>query len=348
MRAIRLQRFNSEPELVEVDTPTVGPGEVLLRVDAAGLCHSDLHLMDWPEHIVPYELPFTLGHETAGTVSALGPGASGITEGDRVVVYARWGCGTCPGCVQGMENRCERSARELGGHGAGVGRDGGLAEYMLVPSARYLVPIGDLDPAFAAPLTDAALTPYHAIRQCADRLSPGATAVVIGVGGIGHMAVQLLRALSSVRIVAVDVRDDALELARRAGADLIVSGIGLSSDRLREEIGARGAAVVLDCVASDGTLALAAGTVSVAGSISYLGRAGGSLAVNPSLLPFECSVSLPSWGTLPELADVVALARSGAIHAEIERLTLDQTVDAYRRLKRGEIRGRAVVCPRPA
>lgn len=345
MRAIRLQRCNSEPELVEIDRPTAGPGEVLLRVDAAGLCHSDLHLMEWPEQVVPYELPFTLGHETAGTVAALGTGARGVAEGDRVVVYARWGCATCWQCLQGMENRCERSALELGGHGGGVGRDGGLAEYMLVPSVRYLVGIEDLDPACAAPLTDAALTPYHAIKRCADQLVPGVTAVVIGVGGIGHMAVQLLRGLTSVRIVAVDVRDAALELARGAGADVAVSSVDLGPAQLRDEVGARGAAVVLDCVASDATLALAAAAVSIGGSISYLGRAGGSLAVNPTLLPFECSVSLPSWGTLPELSEVVALARSGAIHVEVERLTLEQTVDAYRRLKRGEIRGRAVVCP---
>jgi propanol-preferring alcohol dehydrogenase len=348
MKAIRLQRWNGEPELVEVDTPAPGPGEVLLRVEAAGLCHSDLHLMQWPQEIVPYVLPFTLGHETAGTVSALGPGVSGVAEGDRVVVYARWGCGTCWQCLQGMENRCERTARELGGHGGGVGRDGGLAEYMLVPSVRYLLGIGDLDPACAAPLTDAALTPYHAIKSCSARLIPGATAVVIGVGGIGHMAVQLLRALTSVRIVAVDVRNDALELARGAGADLAVSGVGLTPAQLRDEIGVCGAAAVLDCVASDATLAMAAAAVSIGGSISYLGRAGGSLAVNPTALPFECSVSLPSWGTLPELAEVVALAQSGAIHAEIERLTLEQTVDACRRLRRGEIRGRAVVCPGPA
>ena len=258
MRAVRLHSWNSQPELVEIATPTPGAGDVLLRVDAAGLCHSDLHLMEWPEGTVPYRLPFTLGHETAGTVVALGPGTSGIAVGDRVVVHARWGCGRCWPCLGGMENRCERSAGELGGHGGGVGYDGGLADYMLVPAVRYLVDIGDLDAAFAAPLTDAALTPYHAIKRCAHQLMPGTTAVVIGVGGIGHMAIQLLAALSSVRIVAVDVRDDALALARTAGADLAVAAADLTPEQLRAEVGNRGAGVVLDCVASDSTLALAA------------------------------------------------------------------------------------------
>lgn len=345
MRAIRLFSPNSEPALVEIPTPAPGPGEVLLRVDAAGLCHSDLHLMEWPEQVVPYELPFTLGHETAGTVAALGPGAHGVSEGDRVVAHARWGCGRCWACLQGMENRCEQSVGVLGADGAGVGRDGGLAEYMLVPSARYLVGIGELDPALAAPLSDAALTPYHAIKRVAPQLRPGATAVVIGVGGIGHMAVQLLRALTATRVVAVDLRDDALRLARAAGAETAVPALDLSPEQLRSEVGRSGASVVLDCVASDATLGLAAGIVAVGGAIAYIGRAGGSLAVSPARLPFECSVMLPSWGSLPELTEVVTLAQSGAIHVEVERIGLEQTVEAYRRLKRGEIRGRAVAVP---
>jgi len=318
---------------------------VLLRIDAAGLCHTDLHLMEWPEHVAPYKFPFTLGHESAGTVVALGPGTHGVAEGDRVLAHARWGCGRCWACLQGMENGCEHPIGEHGAHGAGVGRDGGLAEYMLVPSARYLVGIGELDAAVAAPLSDAALTPYHAIKRAAPQLRPGATVVVIGVGGIGHMAVQLLRALTTTRVVAVDVRDDALQLALAAGADAALPAVNLSPQQLRSEIGRSGASVVLDCVASDATLDLAAGIVGVGGVIAYIGRAGGSLAVNPARLPFECSVMLPSWGSLPELTEVVTLAQSGAIHVEVERISLEQTVEAYRRLRRGEIRGRAVAVP---
>lgn len=339
MRAVRLDSPNSQPVLVEIPAPVPGPGEVLLRVDAAGLCHSDLHLMEWPEPVLPYKLPFTLGHETAGTVVALGPGAHGISEGDRVVAHARWGCGRCWACLQGMENRCGQA---IGAHGAGVGRDGGLAEYMVVPSARYLVGIGELDAALAAPLSDAALTPYHAIKSVAPQLRPGATVVVIGVGGIGHMAVQLLRAVTSTRVVAVDVRDDALELALAAGAEAAVPALDLTPEQLRSEVGRSGASVVLDCVASDATLDLAAGIVAIGGTIAYIGRAGGSLTVSPSRLPLECSVTLPSWGSLPELTEVVTLAQSGAIHVEVERISLEETVEAYRRLKRGEIRGRAV------
>jgi alcohol dehydrogenase, propanol-preferring len=350
MRAVRLTRWQGEPELVTIPVPQPGPGEVLLKVEAAGLCHSDLHLMDWPMGTVPYTLPFTLGHETVGVVAALGPGARGVPEGERVLVYARWGCGTCWHCLHGMENLCETAVGKLGGHGGGVGHDGGLAEYMVVPSVRYLVPIRDLDPIAAAPLADAALTPYHAIKHSMCLLRPGAIVVVIGVGGIGHMAVQLLRALSEVRLIAVDVRDSARRLALRAGAHEAVPGPEPGTRQLRgseasQPCGteAQGAALVLDCVATDDTLALAAGLIAPGGAISVVGRGGGSLAVSPGSLPLGCSVHIPTWGTLPELAEVVALARSGAIRTETEVFTLSQTRDAYRRLRCGEVHGRAVV-----
>jgi alcohol dehydrogenase, propanol-preferring len=345
MRAVRLERWQSEPVLRELPTPEPGPGEVLLKVDAAGLCHSDVHLMEAPEGVFPVSLPFTLGHETAGTVAALGPGTAGVSPGDRVLVYSRWGCGACWHCVQGRENLCAASIAELGGYGGGIGRDGGLAEYLLVPSARYLVPIEDLDPVAAAPLSDAALTPYHAIQRSPHQLRPNGAAVVIGVGGIGHMAVQLLRALSEVRVVAVDRRKAALRLAQDAGAHAVVPAAGLTAAALRAEVGAAGATLVLDCVASDETLRLAAGVVAPGGDIVYVGRGGGVLPVRPGDVPFECSVYLPTWGTIAELAEVVALARAGAIHTEAQPLTLDGALEGYRRLQRGDVVGRAVAVP---
>jgi alcohol dehydrogenase, propanol-preferring len=345
MRAVRLGTWQEEPELVEVATPVPGPGEVLIAIDAAGLCHSDLHIMEWPSGAVPWELPFTLGHENAGTVVALGPGTDGVAEGDRVLVHARWGCGRCWHCLQGAENRCPHSLELFGGQGGGAGRDGGLADYMVVPAVRYLVPLGDLDPVLAAPLTDAALTPYHAIRQFPEQLRPNGCVVVIGVGGIGHLAVQLLRALGEARVVAVDVREDALELALRSGAHAVLPARDLDVAELRAETGPDGATLVIDCVATNETLALAAGVVAPGGAISYVGRGGGTLSVALGTLPPECTVTIPTWGTLAELVEVVALARSGAIHIETEPLPLEQALAGYRRLRRGEVTGRAVVCP---
>jgi propanol-preferring alcohol dehydrogenase len=345
MRAVRLERWESGPALRDVPVPEPGPGEVLVKVEAAGLCHSDVHMLEAPEGVFPVTLPFTLGHETAGTVARLGPGAAGVSEGQRVLVYSRWGCGACWHCVQGRENVCARSIAELGGYGGGIGRDGGLADYVLVPSTRYLVGIDGLDPAAAAPLSDAALTPYHAIQRSPHQLRPNGTAVVIGVGGLGHMAVQLLRAVSAVRVVAVDVREQALRLAAEAGAHVVVPAAGLTAKALRQEVGAAGATLVLDCVASDDTLRLAAGVVAPGGDIVYVGRGGGTLPVRPGEVPFECSVYVPTWGTISELVEVVALARAGAIRTEVERLALDDALDGYVRLQRGEVLGRAVAVP---
>src|SRR4051812_13364631 len=225
MQAIRLTAWGQPARLVDVPTPEPGPGEVLLRVAGAGLCHSDLHLMHWPAGALPYALPFTLGHEVGGVVAALGPGADAPEPGTPVLVYGPWGCGRCPSCSVGAEMLCRGERR---GRGAGLGRDGGLAEYIVVPSPRLTLPLDGLDPVAAAPLADAGLTPYHAIRRALGCTS----AIVIGVGGLGHVAIQLLKALGPTRVVAVDRRAAALELAAHGGADAVLPAAGLSGATL--------------------------------------------------------------------------------------------------------------------
>lgn len=166
MKAVQYRRVGHVPEVVEVPVPEPGPGQVLLRVTAAGLCHSDLAVMGWPEEQFPYPLPMTLGHEGVGTVAAVGSGVTAVVAGDDVAVYGPWGCGHCHNCAQGKENCCPRAAG-LGILPPGLGSPGALAEYLLVGSPRHLVPLNGLDPVQAAPLTDAGLTPYHAIgRHC--------------------------------------------------------------------------------------------------------------------------------------------------------------------------------------
>jgi alcohol dehydrogenase, propanol-preferring len=344
MRAVRLTEWGSDPVVTEVPVPVPSGSEVLVEVGAAGLCRSDIHIMSSPAGAYPYTLPFTLGHETAGRIAALGPGASGVEVGDPVVVYSRWGCGTCWQCANGRDNACARTQR--GPHGGGLGRDGGLAEYLVVPSAHYLVPAGGLDPVSAAPLTDAALTSYHAAKLSLGQLRPGTTALVIGVGGLGHLAVQILKAISPVRIVAVDVREPALEIARAAGADAVLSADGLTPADVRAETGPDGASVVLDFVGNDATLALAAACVAQGGDVTFVGRGGGELRVAPGLVPYESTVRMPTWGSVPELAEVVALARASAISSEAEVYGLDDVVSAYGKLRHGDVLGRAVVVPR--
>jgi propanol-preferring alcohol dehydrogenase len=343
MRAVQLVRWQAEPELREVEVPEPGPGEVLVKVAAAGLCHSDLHVIDWPEGTLAWELPFTLGHENAGTVAALGPGASGFEEGDAVLVYGPWGCGTCRQCVRGSENLCPHGAGR--GRGCGLGFDGGLAEYVVVPSPRLLVPIGDLDPVRTAPLTDAALTPYHAIAGELERLRPGSSVVVIGVGGLGHVAVQLLRELTPARIVAVDLRETARDVALRAGAHAALDGNELRAADVRAETGGAGAALALDFVGSDDTLRLAASVLESGGVVSVVGYGGGTFPMEFGAAPLEWSLRKPTWGTIPELHEVVALARAGVLEIEVEQLGLDEAVDGYRRLRNGDVVGRAVVVP---
>jgi propanol-preferring alcohol dehydrogenase len=344
MQAVQLVRWQAGPELREVEVPEPGPGEVLVKVAAAGLCHSDLHVMEWPEGTLPWSLPFTLGHENAGHVAQLGDGVTGLAEGDAVLVYGPWGCGTCTQCIRGAENLCDRRL-ERPGTGCGLGFDGGLAEYLLVRSQRHLVPIGELDPVHAAPLTDAALSPYHALKSELHRLVPGSQAVVIGVGGLGHVAVQLLRELSPARIVAIDLRERSRRFALDAGAAAALDANGLHATDVRAELRGEGATLVLDFVGNDATLALAAGSIAAGGHVSAVGVGGGTFPMTFGQVPLEWSLSKPSWGTLPELHEIVALARAGSIHVEVERLRLDEAVDGYRRLHDGEIDGRAVVVP---
>jgi len=346
MRALRLTEWGSDPVVTEVPVPEPQGPEVLVEVAAAGLCRTDLHIMSSPPGVYPYTLPFTLGHESAGRVAALGSEASGAEIGDPVVVYSRWGCGTCWQCANGRDNACVRTHR--GPHGGGLGRDGGLAEYLLVPSARYLVPAPGLEPVRAAPLADAALTSYHAVKLSLAQLHSESTAVVLGVGGLGHMAVQVLKAITPARIVAVDLRDAALEMARAAGADATLSADGLTAAHVRAETDPDGASVVFDFVGNSTTLALAAACVAQGGDVTFLGRGGGELRVAPGLIPYETTVRMPTWGTVAELAEVVALAAAGTIHSETEVYDLDEAVSAYERLRHGDVMGRAVVVPAPA
>jgi propanol-preferring alcohol dehydrogenase len=344
MKAYQLLEWQQPPEFRDVPVPEPGPGEILIKVGGAGACHSDLHVMEWPAGVLPYELPFTLGHENAGWVEALGAGVKGLSVGDAVAVYGPWGCGRCRACRSTLETLCERAV-EIGAAGGGLGRDGGMAEYMLVPDARLLVPLGDLDPREAAPLSDAALTPYHAIKLALPRLAPGTAALVIGIGGLGHMAVQLLRAVTPCEIIAVDVDPAKLELAGEMGASFKVQAGESALEQIREFTAGRGAALVMDCVGNDTTVALDAAAVRPGGAVIVIGIAAGTLPLTFGTMPFDASITYPYWGSAIELAEVLDLARVGRIHANVEHFSLEQAPDAYERMREGSLNGRAVIIP---
>ncbi|MFJ9930101.1 MULTISPECIES: NAD(P)-dependent alcohol dehydrogenase [Streptomyces] len=344
MKALQYRTVGAAPEVVTVPDPEPGPGQVLLKVTAAGVCHSDIAVMSWPAENFPYPLPLTLGHEGVGTVAALGAGVTGLGEGDAVAVYGPWGCGNCAKCAEGKENYCLRAA-ELGIMPPGLGSPGSMAEYMIVDDPRHLVPLEGLDPVAAVPLTDAGLTPYHAIKRSLPKLVAGSTAVVIGTGGLGHVAIQLLRAMTPARVIALDVTEDKLELARSVGAHEAVLSDAEAAGKVRDLTSGTGAQAVFDFVGVEPTVRTAAAVAGVEADVTIVGIGGAALPVGFGLLPFEVSVTAPYWGTRAELIEVLALARSGAVSVHTETFSLDDAPIAYERLHAGTINGRAVILP---
>jgi propanol-preferring alcohol dehydrogenase len=345
VQALQITGWQSDPELREVARPAPGPGEVLVRIGGAGVCHSDLHVLyEFPAGAMPWQPPFTLGHENAGWVAEVGAGVRGLETGTPVAVHGPWGCGTCRACAGGAENYC----RTPGGGAAvgGLGRDGGMAEYLLVPAARHLVPLPDgLEPRTAAPLTDAGLTPYHAVERVRPLLVPGSAGVVIGAGGLGNLAVQILRATSSTRVIAVDPRPEARELARERGADDVLDSGPDTAAAIRDLTRGQGADVVLDMVGAETTLALGASVLSRDGHLVIVGIAGGVLPVSWMGLPYGARVSQTYWGTRTELHEVLALAARGDLVAETTEWPLSRALEAYAALRSGKVTGRAVVVP---
>lgn len=343
MRALQYTEFGAPPRVVEVPTPSLGPGQVLLRVTAAGVCHSDLHIMSASPSEYRYgPLPLTLGHEAAGIVAATGPGADHFAVGTPVLVYGPWGCGQCRYCSAGEENYCTDSA---GVRPPGIAVDGAIADYLLVDHQRHLIPLGGLDPIQAVALTDAGLTSYHAVKRSVTRLGAGSVAVVIGAGGLGHLAIQIIRALGAAVIIAVDVAEDKLRLACDVGADHAVVGDSQAEQAIADLSQGRGADAVFDFVGAPETVTLAGAIAATYAEITIVGVGHGSLPVGYRRLAFDANVRNIFWGSRPELWEVVDLARAGRLRVEVETYSLDQAPDVYKRLSRGEVLGRAVIVP---
>jgi propanol-preferring alcohol dehydrogenase len=337
-----MTQWQAAPEFCDVDIREPGPGEVLVKVGGAGVCHSDLHVMDMPAGALIFALPFTLGHENAGWIERVGPGVDGWAPGEPVIVYSVWGCGRCAACRVGAENYCEKAPLFSGG---GLGHDGGMASHMLVPAPRFLCPLGDLDPRQAAPLTDAGLTTYHAVKRSMSLLVPGSTALVIGAGGLGQMAIQVLKAVSPARVIAVDLSSEKLAAAQALGADATVAADDRAVEHVRDLTHGAGAELVLDIVGSDATLRLAVSVARRLGHLTLVGIAGGALQFSYLGVPTELSVASVFYGSIPELAEVTSLAQAGKIRPQVELFPLDQAALVYHRLRGGTIHGRAVITP---
>ncbi|MEY4135898.1 MAG: hypothetical protein RL205_26 [Actinomycetota bacterium] len=341
MRAALLSGYGELLDIVDIPRPTPGAGEVLIKVTAAGLCHTDLHLIDGDPAILP-GFPAVLGHETAGIVEAVGAGVSTVAVGDAVAVFGAQGCGACPTCLSGLENMCSVQVLSMNG----IGIPGGFAEYMIVPAERHLVPIGDLDPVKAAGLTDAGLTPYRAVQRALAELAPGSTAVAIGLGGLGQFGVQYLNLLSDARIIGLDPDPAKRTRALELGADLVLdptdAGFG---EALAEHDLAGSCAAVLDFVGNDASLATARALLGARGMLNIVGLGGGTTALSFFTMPPESVVTTTNWGSAPEMAEVIALAREGRIESTVTVYSLDDAQRAVDDLRAGRVDGRAVIVP---
>jgi propanol-preferring alcohol dehydrogenase len=345
MRAVVFEQFNTFPTLTEVDRPTPGPGEVLLKVAGAGACHSDVAIYKEFQEGQPGAMApsFVLGHENAGWIEEVGPGVKGFTTGDAYLVYGPVGCGHCRMCSKGQDTYCENAAT-MPYLGIGLGRDGGMAEYVVVP-ARNLVPLGDADPVAAAPLSDAALTPYHAIKNTLPKLAGGGRfALVVGLGGLGQIAVQILTALTGATVIATDMKEDAMARAAERGA-ITVPGGPDQVERIREITGGRGVDAAFDFVGATPTIKTAQASMAQGGRLTVVGIAGGVTEWSFFSTPYESTMTNTYWGTIEDLYDVVAMYRAGQITPDIERYAMDDALEAYRKLEAGELSGRAVVVP---
>lgn len=346
MRAVVFEDWKTFPVLKDVDKPTPGAGEVLLKVAGAGACHSDVAIFqDYSADFNPAGLStgFVLGHENAGWVEELGDGVTGFEKGDAYLVYGPVGCGRCKACSRGQDTYCENAATNPYA-AIGLGRDGGMAEYVSVP-ARNLVPLGDADPAVAAPLADAGLTPYHAIKLAMPKLA-GADkyALVIGLGGLGLLGVQILKALTGATIIATDMKEEAMAEAEKLGAITVPAGDDQVA-KIREITGGSGVNAAFDFVGVTPTITTAMQSMAVQGRLTVLGIAGQPYEWSFYTSPYEVELTTAYWGTIEDLHEVADLFRAGKIAPQVTKYPMDKALDAYQDLVDGKVAGRAVVTP---
>ena len=342
MKAARIHEYDKPLVIEDIPTPEPGPGQVLVRVKGAGFCHSDLHVISGELPILP-KMPTVLGHENAGIVAETGDGVTAVKPGDPVAIFGGWGCGYCDSCVTGIEQMC--SAPEW----VGLSKwDGGYAEYVLVPQERYLVPLTSLDPAIAAPFTDAALTPYRAIKRAMPFIAPDYPVLVIGAGGLGQFGIKILKLMTGSKIIVVDVAEDKLQIAKEYGADFTVDGRDPEArDIIMGFARGTGVSAAFDFVGADQTLGLALRATKPEGKVTQIGLAGGEIRFKVfTEIPFEVTVEGTLWGTIKELREVIALAESGALTPiELQFEPLERINEVYESLKLGKIHGRAVITP---
>ncbi|EWT03331.1 alcohol dehydrogenase [Intrasporangium oryzae NRRL B-24470] len=344
MKAVRLHRYETRPVVEEVPEPVIThPLDVIVRIGGAGLCRTDLHIVEgqWaPTSNVA--LPYTLGHENAGWIHAVGSAVDHLTPGDAVILHPLMTCGYCRACRAGDDVHCEASAFP------GIDTDGGMAE-LLKTAARSAVKLpAGIEPASVAALADAGLTAYHAVKKAVPQLFPGSTCVVMGAGGLGHLGIQCLRALSPTRIIVLDRNPDALALTPGWGADETVLVDGSHVDRVLELTDGKGAEVVLDFVGEQGAERDSWSMTRRAGSDFVIGY-GGTVSIPAiDVISTERNVIGNLVGSYNDLVELMALTAAGRVEMLTQTYPLDAVNDAMDDLDAGRLRGRGILVPEGA
>ena len=340
MRAVRLHAYHQLPVVEDVPEPTVtGPFDVLVRVGGAGVYRTDLHIVEgqWAEAMDP-PLPYTLGHENAGWVLEVGSAVSSVAVGDTVILHPTPTCGLCRACRAGNDMHCANSSFP------GLSGDGGMAE-LLLTSERACVKLDpSTQPKDVAALADAGITAYHAVRKAVPLLYPGTTAVVIGAGGLGHIGIQCLAALTATRIIVVDRNPDALKLAEQIGANETVVADGGQVDAVKDVTGG-GATVVFDFVAEQGAEKDGFAMTAPNGSYYVIGYGGTVEIPTLDIISTERNIVGNIVGTYNDLAELMVLAQAGRVTLHTRTYPLDAAVDAIQDLDAGRVRGRAILVP---
>ncbi|MGC2669732.1 MAG: alcohol dehydrogenase [Candidatus Nitrosopolaris sp.] len=351
MKAARIVKVNEKLEMQQVETPKPRGSQVLVKVQSSGVCHSDIHLWEGYYEGVGGELlkttdrgvnyPLTPGHEVAGIVDSLGEQAEGFNNNDKVLVYPWIGEGLCPACRIGEENLCDKP-RSLG-----VYMDGGYAEYVLVPSYKYLIKISDgMDTDASATLSCSALTAYGAVKNA--NLKPDDNVVIVGAGGLGLMAIQLAKAVTGARIIAMDLDDKKLEFAKKEGADTTVNSKNEDPVKTIMELTDKmGADAVIDFVNASKTVETDMQFLRRRARVVLVGLFGGELKLSLVTMPTRAYKLIGSYtGTISDMIELVSLARRGVIKPVVSnRFKLDQATDALTMLRDGKILGRGVINP---
>jgi propanol-preferring alcohol dehydrogenase len=351
MEAARIIEPKESLQIQHLETPKPKGSQVLIKVNSSGVCHSDIHLWEGgyegpsgqflktTDRGVKY--PLTPGHEIAGTVESMGDEAEGFNKNERVIVFPWIGEGLCPACIIGQENLCDKP-RSLG-----IYTDGGYADYVLVPNYKYLVKLDeDMDLDASATLSCSALTAYGAIKNT--DLKPNNNVVIVGAGGLGLMAMQIAKAISGAKIIAMDLDDQKLDIAKKNGADNTINS--KKQDPLKaimELTDKMGADAIIDFVNASKTVETDVQLLRRRGKLVLVGLFGGELKLNLITMPTRAYKIIGSYtGSISEMVELVSLAKRGVIKPVVSnRFRLDQATEALTMLKEGKVVGRGVINP---